>query len=125
MTTLLGMADNQRLGKNTLHLLNQYTKLTIQRNSESQVQSFPQRTGDGRNPLTYERDYWKYKECCSRHQKVHPPSQFPNKKNKKDDDEEKSNTSKDSKSSIKNLYKYTKKGNNTFTTLQYNMKQIK
>ena len=36
--------------KNHLHLLTQYTKPTITINSESQGNSFSQRTRDGRNP---------------------------------------------------------------------------
>ena len=48
--------------QNTLHLLTQYTKPTIPRNSEYQGNSFVQRIGDKRNLQTYDKNYWKDKE---------------------------------------------------------------
>ena len=80
--------------QNTLHILNQYTKPTIQRNIESQGNYFKQKTGDVSNTKTYDRAYWKYKECYNYHQKVHQYSNCKNKKKKKDDDNENYKSSK-------------------------------
>ena len=47
--------------KNNLHILTRYTKTVIPRNSESQVNSFTHRSGDGRNPQRNDKAYWKDK----------------------------------------------------------------
>ena len=43
--------------QNTLHLFTHYNKPTIPGNSESQGNSFSQKTGDGRNPQIYDKAY--------------------------------------------------------------------
>ena len=66
--------------------MTQYTKPNIKINSKSQGNPFDQRTGDGSNPQTYGKAYWKDKELYNSHQKGHPYSYCPNKKKKNDDD---------------------------------------
>ena len=87
--------------QNTLNILNQYTNPTVPRNSGSRVNSFAQRTGDRRNPQTYEKAYCKDKECYNCHKEGHPYSHCPNKKKKRINDNNKSNSSKESKTIIK------------------------
>ena len=57
--------------------------------------------------------------------KSHPYSHYPKNEKKKDDDDDKSNSSKESKTSIEKLSKDINKSNNTFTTLQDNIAELK
>ena len=68
---------------NTLHILTQYTKPIMTRNYESKENSFSQKNGNRRNTQTYDKTYWKDKECYNFHQKSHPSSHCPNNKNKR------------------------------------------
>ena len=47
--------------QNNLHIFTRYTNPTIPINISSQGNSFFHKTGDGRNPKTYDKAYWKYK----------------------------------------------------------------
>ena len=66
--------------QDTLHILTQYTKPTIHRNTKSQGKSSAQWTGDGSNLQTYEKAYWKYKYCYNFHQEGHPSSHLQRRK---------------------------------------------
>ena len=105
--------------------MTQYTKPIININSESQVNSFSHPTSDESNPQTYDKAYWKYKECYNFHQKGHKSSHCPNNKKKKDDYNKNPKSRKESKASITNMYKYMKKSKNTFTTLQSKISDLK
>jgi hypothetical protein len=84
----------------TLNLLDNYSKTVVTRVTQSEVTPFAQRSGRGggniincnrkiHEPSTYDKNYWKDKECYKCHKKGHPSMQFPKKPNGlgKDDDD--------------------------------------
>jgi hypothetical protein len=93
--------------------------------TSSEGTSFAQKGGRGtQNNKTYDKEYWKDKECYNCHKYGHPSHHCPDKdstNNDKDDDDSKSLSSKTSRSSTKStkgsINKLQKKLKKTFATL--------
>ena len=102
---------------NTLPLLIQYSNPNTSIPSEFMGVSLSQQTDYGRNASTYDKAYWKDKECYNFHKKIHPSSHCPNKNKNKYGDYDKYKYSKEIKSSIKDLSKDMKSSKKTFTNL--------
>jgi hypothetical protein len=87
--------------QHTLHLLHKYSKSTVVQTSPSEGTAFVQKGGSPkRQDNTFNKKYWKDKECFNCHKKGHPSSHCPGSKNNNNDDKTiSSKTFKDSKSS--------------------------
>jgi hypothetical protein len=118
----------------TLHLLDQYSKTAVSRVTQSEGTSFAQSSdrggGKGRNggncngeshdSSTYDKKYWKDKECYKCHKKGHPVMHCPKKSN---DDDDKSLTS--TANSVQKLKKDIKSMNKALTTVNTQLAQFK
>jgi hypothetical protein len=109
----------------TLHLLDKYSTTVVTRVTQSEGTYFVQRSGRGggnisngneksHKPITYEKKYWKDKECYKCHKKGHPSTHCtkkPNGSDKNDDDISLAITS----SSVQKKKKDLKSMNKAFT----------
>ena len=111
----------------TLHLLDNYSKQAVPKTTQSEgtslVQKEDKRKGGGKDKdKTFDKKYWKDKECYKCHKKGHPASHCPS----TDDDDDKSTKSTSSQaSSVKKLTKDLKSMKKAFTTVNTQLKQLK
>jgi hypothetical protein len=76
--------------QHTLHLLDKYSKTVVDPATQSEGNSFAQRSGrevdSGKisDYSTYNKKYWKNKECYKCHKRGHTATHFPTKSNKSD-----------------------------------------
>jgi hypothetical protein len=116
----------------TLHLLDKYSKTVVAKVTRSEGTSFAQKSGrgggnrgsngnvKGHDSSTYDKPYWKDKECYKCHKKGHPATHCP--KNPSDDDD-RSTASTDN--SVKKLKKDLKSINKAFTMVNTQLTQLK
>jgi hypothetical protein len=116
----------------TLHLLDKYSKTVVARVTHSEGTSFAQKSGQGggnrgingngkgHDSSTYDKKYWKDKECYRCHKKGHPTTHCPKKPS---DDDDRSTAS--AASSVKKLKKDLKFINKAFTTVNTQLSQLK
>jgi hypothetical protein len=82
----------------TLYLLEKYSKTVIPKVTQSEGTSFAQKggrgggrsyngNGKGHDSSTYDKKYWKDKECYKCHKMGHPETHCGNKSNSNDDDD--------------------------------------
>jgi hypothetical protein len=118
----------------TLHLLDKYSKsIIVSHTTPSEGTSFAQRGGRGgggrgagssnQNPESFDKAYWKDKECYNCGKKGHPSNRCPKKKNA-DDDDKSSRTSKSSKSTHNSIEKEQKKLKKSFATLSSKIAEL-
>jgi hypothetical protein len=115
----------------TLHLLDKYSKTVVARVTYSEGTSFSQKSGQGggnrggngngkgHDSSTYDKKYWKDKECYKCHNKGHPAMNFP-KKPSDDNDHSTASTA----SSVNNLKKDLKSIKKAFTTVNTQLTQL-
>jgi hypothetical protein len=115
-----------------LHLLDKYRKTVVAKMTHSEGTSFAQnggRGGDNRSSSgngkchdsrTYDKKYWKDKECYTCHKKGHPSTLCPKKLS---DDDDRSTLS--AASSIKKLKKDLKSIKKAFTTVNTQLAKLK
>ena len=120
----------------TLHLLDKYSKsIIVSHTTPSEGTSFAQRGGRGggrgagsSNQNSFDKAYWKDKECYNCNKKGHPSSHCPKKKKTNDDDKSsrtsKSNTSKSNKSAQASIEKEQKKLKKSFATLSSKIEEL-
>jgi hypothetical protein len=103
--------------RQTLHLLDKYSKTLVAKATQSEGNSFAQRGGrgdsDGKNndSSTYDKKWWKNEECNKCHKKGHPSMHCPKKSDKDDDNRSLARTS----SSVDKLKKDLKSMKKSFT----------
>lgn len=113
----------------TLHLLDKYSKsIIVSSTTPSEGTSFAQKGGGkgNKNNSTYDKDYWKDKECFNCHKIGHPANHCPENPDKQEDDAKSvssktskaSHSSRSSKGSINKLQRKLKKSFATLTTTQ-------
>ena len=115
------VGDNKypKTRQQTLHLLDKYTKTTVPKAGQSEGTSFAQKGGKGNakggkgKDKSFDKEYWKDKECYNCNTKGHPSSHCPNKGNN-DDDKSQASQAK----SVKKLTKEMKNMKKAFTQLQ-------
>jgi hypothetical protein len=115
-----------------LHLLDKYSKTVVARVTHSEGTSFAQKSGrgvgnrgsndngKGHDSSTYDKKYWKDKECYKCHKKGHPATCCP-KKPSDDGDRSMASTA----SSIKKLKKDLKSIKKAFTTVNTQLTKLK
>jgi hypothetical protein len=116
----------------TLHLLDNYSKTVVAKVTHSEGTSFAQKGGRGggnrsssgngkcHDISTYDKMYWKDKECYKCHKKGHPATHCP-KKPSDDDDRSMASTA----SSANKLKKDLKSIKKAFTTVNTQLAQLK
>jgi hypothetical protein len=116
----------------TLHLLDKYSKTVVAKATHSEGTSFTQkggrgggnrsRSGNGKchDSSTYDKKYWKDKECYKCHKKGHPETHCPKKTS---DDDDRCTAS--AASSVNKLKKYIKSIKKAFTTVNTQLAQSK
>jgi hypothetical protein len=127
---------NNRYPKNfqqTLHLLDKYSKTVFPKVTQSEGTSFAQKgvrgsgrsyngNGKGHESSTYDKNYWKYKECYKCHKMGHPATHCGKKsKSNEDDDSSAAATVK----SVKKLQKDIKFMRKAFTTVNTQLEKLK
>jgi hypothetical protein len=124
---------NNRYPKNrqqTLHLLEKYSKAVVAKVTQSEGNSFSQRSGRGRgrggmsgngkSHDNFDKEYWKDKTCYKCEKKRHPANKCP--KSSNNDDDEKSVSS--AASSVKKLKKDFKSMKKAFTTVNTQLEKL-
>jgi hypothetical protein len=119
----------------TLHLLDKYSKTVVAKVTHSEGTSFVQGGGRGgrggggdntRHESSYDKKWWKTRECYLCHKKGHPPTHCPNIANRKgsdkDDDDKSVTSTVSSASKLKKDFKSMKKA---FTTVNTQLKELK
>jgi hypothetical protein len=115
----------------TLHLLDKYSKTVVARVTQSVGTSFTQKSGQGgsrgsngngkgSDSSTYDKNYWKDKECYKCHKKGHPEMHCPKKPS--DDDDISLESTASSVNKLKNDLKSIKK---SFTMVNTQLAQFK
>jgi hypothetical protein len=116
-----------------LYLLDKYSKTVVAKVTHSEGTSFAQKSSrggrnrssnvneKGHDSSTYDKKYWKDKECYKCHKKGHPATHRP--KNPSDDDD-RSTASADARS-VKKLKKDIKSIKKAFTTFNTQLAQLK
>jgi hypothetical protein len=113
----------------TLHLLDKYSKTVVARTTQSEGTSFAQgstRTGGNdrsRRSGTFDKAYWKNKECYKCHKKGHPASHCPGSDN--NDDDQSVASVKSTASSVKKLQKELKGMKKSVATVNTQLAQLK
>jgi hypothetical protein len=116
-----------------LHLLDKYSKTVIPRVTQSEGASFAQKggrggvrgnngNGKGRDSSTYDKKYWKDKNCYKCHKMGHPATHFPKKSNSNDDDD---SSAAATVNSVKKLQKDIKSMKNAFKTVNTQLEKLK
>jgi hypothetical protein len=112
--------------------LDKYSKTVVAKATHSEVTSFAQKggrgggnrsssgNGKGHDSSTYDKKYWKNKECYKCHKKGHPATHCPKKPS---DDDDRSTAS--AASSVKKLNKDPKSIKKAFTTVNTQLAQLK
>jgi hypothetical protein len=111
----------------TLHLLDKYSKSVVAQAPISEGTAFAQRATRVDKQDTYDKSYWKDKECFNCHSKGHPSSHCPNKDKDSDDkslSSKSSKTSKSSKSTAKSITKTQKRLKKSFATLSSKIDEL-
>jgi hypothetical protein len=117
--------------QHTLHLLDKYRKTVVAKVTHSEGTSFAQngRRGGGNrsssgnvshDSSTYDKNYWKEKECYKCHKKGHPATHCPKKPS---DDDDRSTVS--AAISVKKLKKDPKSIKKSFNTVNTQLAQFK
>jgi hypothetical protein len=111
----------------TLHLLDKYSKTVVAPPpSTAPENSFVTKGGDDES--SYDKGYWRNKECYKCGKKGHPSSHCKSNKESdkkdKDDSSKSSSSSKSNKSSLDKLKKEFKKTKKTFATMQSQIEEI-
>jgi hypothetical protein len=118
--------------RQTLHLLDKYSKTVISKVTHSEGTSFAQKgvrgggnqsssgNGKGRDSSTYDKKYWNDKEWYKRHKKGHPATHFPKKPS---DGDARSTAS--AASSVKKNKKDLKSIKKAFTMVNTQLAQLK
>jgi hypothetical protein len=118
--------------QHNLHLLDKYSKTVVAKVTHSEGTSFAQNggrgdgnrrssgNGKGHDYSTYDKKYWKDKECYKCHKKGHPATHFPKKPS---DDDDRSTAS--AASSVKKIKKDLKSIKKLFTTVSAQLAQLK
>jgi hypothetical protein len=117
----------------TQHLLDKYSKSVIPKASQSKGASFAQKSGrgggrgnngngKGHDSSTYDKKYWKDKECYKYHKMGHPATHFPKKSNSNDDN---NNSAAAMVNSVKKLQKDIKSMRKAFTTVNTQLEKLK
>jgi hypothetical protein len=116
----------------TLHLLDKYSKTVVAKVTHSEGTSFTQKSGQGKgnrcingngkghDSSTYNKKYWKDKECHKCHTKGHPAMHCPKKQSENDD-----HFTASTASSVKKLKKDLKSIKKAFTTVNTQLAQLK
>jgi hypothetical protein len=120
--------------QSTLHLLDKYSKsIIVSPTTSSEGTSFAQQGNQGRGASnrssnTYDKSYWKDKDCYNCNKKGHPSSHCPDKiaDKEKDNDDKSLSTrnSKSSKSSKSSISKAQKKLKKSFATLSSKIQEL-
>jgi hypothetical protein len=117
----------------TLHLLDKYSKTVVPKVTHSEGTSFAQKggrgsgrsyngNGKGHESSTYDKKYWKDKECYKCHNMGHPATYCRKKSNSNDDDD---SSAVASVNSVKKLQKDIKSMRKTFTTVNIQLEKLK
>jgi hypothetical protein len=116
----------------TLHLLDKYSKTVVAKVTYSEGTSFAQKidrgggnrssngNGKGHDSSTYDKKYWKDKECYKCHKKGHPATHCPKKPSDNDD-----RSTASAASSVKKLKKDHKSIKKAFTKVNTQLAQLK
>jgi hypothetical protein len=117
----------------TLHLLDKYSKTVIPKVTQSEGTSFAQKggrgsgrsyngNGKGHDSSTYDKKYWKDKECYKCHKMRHPATHCGNKSNSNGDDDSSAAVT---VNSVKKLQKDIKSTRKTFMTVNTQLEKLK
>jgi hypothetical protein len=117
----------------TLHLLYKYSKTVVPKVTQSEGTSFAQRSsrgsgrshngnGKGHESSTYDKKYWKYKECYKCHKMGHPATHCGKKSNSNEDYDSSASAT---VNIIKKLQKYIKSMRKAFTTVNTQLEKLK
>jgi hypothetical protein len=117
----------------TLHLLGKYSKTVNPKVTQSEGTSFAQKggrgsgrsyngNGKGRDSSTYDKKYWKDKECYKCHKMGHPATHCGKKSNSNDDDK---SSAAATVNSVKKLQKDIKSMRKSFTTVNTQLEKLK
>jgi hypothetical protein len=117
----------------TLHLLDKYSKTVIPKVTQSEGTSFSHKgdrgsgrryngNGKGHDSSTYDKKYWKDKECYKCHKMGHPATQCGNKSNSNDDDDSSASATVNSVKKLQNDINSMRKA---FTTVNAQLKKLK
>jgi hypothetical protein len=117
----------------TLHLLEKYSKIVIPKVTQSEGTSFAQKggrgggrsyndNGKGHECSTYDKKYWKDKECYKCHKMGHPATHCRKKSNSNDDDDSSASAT---ANSVKKLQKDCKSMRKAFTTVNTQLEKLK
>jgi hypothetical protein len=115
----------------TLHLFDKYSKTVIPKVTQSKGASFAQKggrgggrsgNGKGHESSTYDKKYWKDKECYKCHKMGHPATHFSKKSNSNDDDGSSAAATVNSVKKLQKDIKYTRKA---FATVNTQLEKLK
>jgi hypothetical protein len=117
----------------TLHLLDKYSKTVIPKVTQSEGTSFALKGGRGggqsytvngkdHDSGTYDKKYWKDKECYKCHKMGHPETHCGKKSNSNDDED---SSAAETVNSIKKLQKEIKSTMKAFTTVNTQLEKLK
>jgi hypothetical protein len=117
----------------TLHLLDKYSKTVVPKVTKSEGTSFAQKggrgsdrsyngNGKGHESSTYDKKYWKDKECYKYHKMGHPATNFGKKSNSNEDDD---SSAAATVNSVKKLQKDIKSTRKAFTTVNTQLEKLK
>jgi hypothetical protein len=119
--------------QHTLHLLDKYSKNVVPKVTQSEGTSFSQRSGrgsgwsyngngKGHESSTYDKKYWKDKECYKCHNMGHPATHCGKKSNSNEDDDSSASAT---VNSVKKLQKDIKSMRKGFTTVNTQLEKLK
>jgi hypothetical protein len=117
----------------TLHLLDKYSKTVVAKVTHSERTSFAQGGGRGgrggggdntRHEPSYDKKWWKAKECYLCHKKGHPSTHCPNIANRRGSDKDEKSVA-SAASSVSKLKKDFKSMEKAFTTVNTQLKELK
>jgi hypothetical protein len=117
----------------TLHLLDTYSKTVVPKVKQSEGTSFAQRSGrgsgrsyngngKGHESSTYDKKYWKDKECYKCHKMGHPATHYGKKSNSNEDDD---SSAAATVNSVKKLQKDFKSMRKAFTMVNTKLEKLK
>jgi hypothetical protein len=118
----------------TMHLLDKYIKTVTPKVTQSEGASFFQKggrgggrsynvNGKGHDSGTYDKKYWKYKECYKCHKMGHPATHCGKKSNSNEDDDDSSAAA--TVKSFKKLQKDIKSMRKALTTVNTQLEKLK
>jgi hypothetical protein len=117
----------------TLHLLDKYSKNVVPKVTQSEGTSFAQKggrvsgrsyngNGKGHESSTYDKKYWKDKECYKCHKMGHPATHCGKKSNSNEDED---SSAAATVNSVKKLQKYIKSMRKAFATINTQLENLK